>query len=108
MIYIIIGGFVLELLFSKKYSEAIPLILPMVIANFFMGAFQPYNFFLSAKGKGDYILRIAASFSVYTFLLNLILIPFYKSMGAAIATLISLTINFVVYHYYYIKTIRRT
>lgn len=106
LIYILIGGFILEILFSKKYSEAIPLILPMVIANFFMGAFQPYNFFLSAKGKGDYILKIATSFSVYTILLNLILIPPFKSMGAAIATLISLTINFLTYHYYYKKTIK--
>ncbi|MCX8056409.1 MAG: oligosaccharide flippase family protein, partial [Ignavibacteria bacterium] len=59
LIYLLIGGFIIEFLFSKKYSEAIPLILPMVIANFFMGAFQPYNFFLTAKGKGNYILRIA-------------------------------------------------
>ncbi|MCX8056982.1 MAG: polysaccharide biosynthesis C-terminal domain-containing protein, partial [Ignavibacteria bacterium] len=93
-------------LFSKKYSEAIPLILPMVIANFFMGAFQPYNFFLTAKGKGNYILRIATSFSIYTILLNILLIPQYKAMGAAIATLISILLNFLSYHYYYIKTIK--
>lgn len=106
LIYILIGGFILEILFSKKYSEAIPLILPMVIANFFMGAFQPYNFFLSAKGKGDYILKIAGSFSIYTILLNLLLIPKFKALGAAFATLISISINFLMYIYYYKKSIK--
>lgn len=106
IIYLMIGGFVLEFLFSKKYSEAIPLILPMVIANFFMGAFQPYNFYLSAKGAGGYLRNIAVSFSIYTIILNLVLIPFYGSMGAAIATGISIFINFVVHKFYYIKLIR--
>lgn len=106
LIYLLIGGFVLELFFSKKYSEAVPLILPMVIANIFMGAFQPYNFYLSAKGKGDYILKITIAFSIYTILLNLLLIPRYGSMGAALATLISLMLNYISYHYYYLKSFK--
>lgn len=105
LIYILMGDLVLELLFSKKYSEAIPLILPMVFANFFMGAFQPYNFFLSAKGKGTYLLKTATSFSIYTLLLNFLLIPFYQAEGAAYATLISIFINFLIHYYYYRKTI---
>jgi O-antigen/teichoic acid export membrane protein len=106
IIYILIGEFILELLFSKKYLEATPLILPLVIANFFMGASQPYNFFLSAKGKGDYLQKIALSFSFYTIILNLLLIPLYKAMGAAIATLISVILNFISYRYYYKKSIK--
>jgi O-antigen/teichoic acid export membrane protein len=106
IIYILIGEFILELLFSKKYLEATPLILPLVIANFFMGASQPYNFFLSAKGKGDYLQKIALSFSFYTIILNLLLIPFFKAMGAAIATLISVILNFISYRFYYKKSIK--
>ncbi len=107
LVYLLIGGFILEFLFSKKYSEAVSLILPMVLANFFMGAFQPYNFFLSAKGKGNYLLKIAGSFSLYTVLLNLILIPYLKGYGAALATLISMLINFLMHYSYYRKTIKR-
>lgn len=106
IIYLLIGGIVLEILFSKKYSEAIPLILPMVIANFFMGAFQPYNYFLAVKGKGDQLLKIATSFSIYTIILNLILIPKYYAMGAALANLISILINFIFHYFYYLKTIK--
>lgn len=106
LIYLLVGSFVLELFFSKRYSEAIPLILPMVIANIFMGAFQPYNFYLSAKGKGDYILRITIAFSIYTILLNLFLIQHIGSMGAAIATLISMALNYFSYHYYYRKSLK--
>jgi len=105
IVYLLIGGFVLEILFSKKYSEAIPLILPMVIANFFMGAFQPYNFFLSAKGKGIYLRNTALLLSFNTIFFNLILIPLMGSMGAALATLISIFLNFIQHIYYYNKTI---
>ena len=101
IVYLLIGGFVLEILFSKKYSEAIPLILPMVIANFFMGAFQPYNFFLSAKGKGDYILNIAIVLTFMTIAFNLLLIPMFKSHGAALANIIALANNLVLHIYYY-------
>lgn len=103
IIYLLTGGFVLEILFSKKYSEAIPLILPMVIANFFMGAFQPYNFFLSAKGKGNYILSIAIVLTFNTIIINIILIPIMEAMGAAVANTISLFVNFILHVYYYKK-----
>ncbi|MGB9665228.1 MAG: lipopolysaccharide biosynthesis protein [Ignavibacteria bacterium] len=106
IIYLLTGGFILEILFSKKYTEAIPLILPMVAANFFMGAMQPYNFFLSAKGKGNYLRNIALVLSVNTIVFNLLLIPFWRAMGAAIATLISIFFNFIQHIYYYKKTIQ--
>lgn len=105
LIYLSIGSFVLELLFSKKYSEAIPLILPMVVSNFFMGAFQPYNFFLSAKGKGNYLRNTALVLSVNTIVFNLALIPLWGAMGAAFATLISIFFNYIQHIYYYRKTI---
>jgi O-antigen/teichoic acid export membrane protein len=104
IIYLITGSFVLEFLFSTKYSEAIPLILPMVAANFFMGAYQPYNFFLSAKGKGNYLRNTALVLSFNTIVFNLLLIPISGAMGAALATLISIFINFVQHLYYYKKT----
>ncbi len=104
IVYIIFGGFILELLFSEKYSDAIPLILPMVVANIFMGAFQPYNFFLSAKGKGKELQKIAFLFAGYTILLNLILIPPFKSMGAAFATLISIILIYLTHIYFYKNT----
>lgn len=106
IVYLLVGGFILELLFSKKYSEAIPLILPMVIANFFMGAFQPYNFFLSAKGKGIYLRNTAILLSFNTILFNFLLIPILGSMGAALATLISIFFNLILHIYYYRKSIK--
>lgn len=106
IVYLLVGGFILELLFSKKYSEAIPLILPMVIANFFMGAFQPYNFFLSAKGKGIYLRNTAILLSFNTILFNFLLIPILGSMGAALATLISIFFSLILHIYYYRKSIK--
>jgi O-antigen/teichoic acid export membrane protein len=73
----------------------------MVIANFFMGAFQPYNFFLSAKGKGDYMLNVAIVLTFMTIAFNLLLIPLFKSHGAVLANIIALANNLVLHIYYY-------
>lgn len=106
IVYIFAGGFILELLFSKKYSEAIPLIFPLVLGNFFMGAFQPFNFFLSAKGMGTYLRNTAILLTVSTILFNILLIPLYGAMGAAYATLISLFLDYLIHHYYYRKSLK--
>ncbi len=106
-LYLIIGGFILELLFSKKYAEAIPLILPLIGANFFIGAFQPYNFYLSAKGEGNYLRNTAIVYSLLAIILNLIFIPIYGAMGAAYATFASIIINFLLHRHYYKKILER-
>lgn len=106
ILFIVFGGYVIELLFSKKYTEAIPLILPLTLANFFQGAFQPYNFFLSAKGRGKYLRNTAILLTVSTIFFNLLLIPYFSSMGAAYATLISLFLDYLIHYYYYRKTIK--
>ncbi len=106
LVYLLIGGIVLEFLFTDKYAEAIPIILPMVAANFFMGAFQPYNFFLSAKGKGKYLRNTAIVLTVSTLFFNLLLIPRYGAIGAAYATLISLFFDYLVHVYYYRKSLK--
>lgn len=106
IIYLLIGGIVLEFLFSNKYTDAVPIILPMVAANFFMGAFQPYNFFLSAKGKGKYLRNTAIVLTVSTLFFNLLFIPSYGAIGAAYATLISLFLDYLVHVYYYRKSLK--
>lgn len=106
IIYLLIGGIALEFLFSNKYTNAVPIILPMVAANFFMGAFQPYNFFLSAKGKGKYLRNTAIVLTVSTLFFNLMLIPSYGALGAAYATLISLFLDYLVHVYYYRKSLK--
>lgn len=106
IIYLLIGGIALEFLFSNKYTDAVPIIFPMVVANFFMGAFQPYNFFLSAKGKGKYLRNTAIVLTVSTLFFNLMLIPSYGAIGAAYATLISLFLDYLVHVYYYRKSLK--
>lgn len=106
IIYFLLGDFVLEFFFSKKYSEAVSLIFPLVFANIFMGLTQPYNFFLSAKGKGNYLRNSAFILSITTIGFNLLLIPQLAAMGAAIATTLSMLINLITHMYYYRSTLR--
>lgn len=106
IIYFLLGDFVLEFFFSEKYSEAVSLIFPLVFANIFMGLIQPYNFFLSAKGKGNYLRNSAFILSISTIGFNLLLIPQLAAMGAAIATTLSMLINLITHMYYYKSTLR--
>ena len=71
-----------------------------------MGLTQPYNFFLSAKGKGNYLRNSAFILSITTIGFNLLLIPQLAAMGAAIATTLSMLINLITHMYYYRSTLR--
>jgi O-antigen/teichoic acid export membrane protein len=106
VLLIVFGGHVLTVLFSDKYLETIPLIAPLALTAFFLGMFQPYNFFLGAKGKGVYLKRIAIIFSVCNILCNFILIPLYGALGAAYASLFSLIVDYALHVNYYRKTIK--
>jgi Na+-driven multidrug efflux pump len=73
-----------------------------------MGAFQPYNFFLSATGKGKYLRNTAIVLTVSALFFNLMLIPGYGAIGAAYATLISLFLDYLVHVYYYRKSLKES
>ena len=45
----VFGGFIIGLLLSKAFLPVVPLLLPMSIAVFFQGMYQPYNLFLGAN-----------------------------------------------------------
>ena len=45
----VFGGFIIGLLLSKAFLPVVPLLLPMSIAVFFQGMYQPYNLFLGGE-----------------------------------------------------------
>jgi O-antigen/teichoic acid export membrane protein len=102
---IVFGGYLLEFLFSNRYSPAVPLILPLTLAAFFNGLIQPYNNFLMAKGKGNYLQTTAAIMTVCNITGSLLLIPHYGVLGAGYASLFSMISYYLACTYYYNKTI---
>ena len=103
---VIFGKFIVVLLFTDKFLPTVPLILPLALAGLFQGMYQPYNMFLGAKGEGK-IGYLAFITSPINFTGNLALIPIYGAMGAAVASLITMVIWYVLFLLYYFKYLKK-
>ena len=101
------GRFIISLLFTEKYLPAAKFLLPLSIAAFFQGLYQPYAF-LAAKGKGKWIRNVAQAEAVSNIIGNVVLIYFYGAMGAAIASAISKFLHWVLLRRYYHRFLRES
>lgn len=98
------GKYVILILFSDKFLPSISLILPLSVAVFFQGMYQPYIQYLSANKKGLYQRNAAILSGFCSVLMNIILIPQYGAYGAAVASAISMAVTFSINLFYYRKT----
>lgn len=104
----IFGGFMISILFSKDFLPVVPLLLPMSIAIFFQGMYQPYNLFLVVKIKGKEWRDLAIICAIQNLLLNLILIVYFGIFGACFALLASMFtwyISFILEYRNYLRGI---
>lgn len=102
----LLAKFIVVFLFSDQYFPVVPLILPLAIAGFFHGMYQPYNMFLGAHRKGKWLRNMAFIFSGTNLILNYILIQLWGAMGAAVATLIACIVWYILCIYYYNKLLK--
>lgn len=98
----LLGRSIVVLLFTDSFLPAVPLILPLAIADFFRGMYQPYTF-LAVKGKGKWIKNVAFAEASFNLVGNLSLVYMYGAMGAAIASAISKFITYILCLHYYSK-----
>lgn len=103
--FMIIGKYVVILLFSKHFLPVASLIVPLGLASFFQGAYQPYNMFLAANGKARWMKNMSFLATIVNLVGNIILIPIYGVMGATIASIISRLCSFLSHLYCYNKHI---
>jgi len=96
----IFGKFIVILLFTEKFLPTAPLILPLALASFFQGMYQPYGMFFESKGKGKWIRNNSYITSLINLVGNIILIPTFGAYGAAIASALSKMTHYIVYIYY--------
>jgi len=99
---VLIGRFIVVFLFTERFLPVVPLILPLAIAGFFHGMYQPYAF-LAAKGKGKWIKNVASAEASFNVVGNLLLVYMYGAMGAAVASAIAKLIHFLGLTYYYLQ-----
>lgn len=101
----LIGKPIVIILFSQEFLPATTLIIPLAIAGFFQGMYQPYIQFLGAHQQGRYQRTGALFSSTCSIGTNILLIPPFGAFGAAIASAISMLFAFLVSVHYYKKTI---
>jgi len=103
---VFLGKHIVVILFSNEYLPVVPLILPLALAGFFQGMYQPYNMFLGAHREGKWLRNTAFTVAGINIIGNIALIPLLGALGAAYASLISMLIAFITYYSIYIKTIK--
>jgi len=99
-VYVMVGEFFFELVF-QKYRQSANLIYPLAATMFIIGLTKPYNVFLSVKGEGVKLQRTAISLALSSIAFNFLLIPPFAEMGASLASLASVSVNFIVHVIFY-------
>jgi len=97
---VVAGGFVVTLLFGERFEAVTPLILPLAVAGFCAGMYQPYGF-LAAQGRGVWIRHTAIAEGAVNVVGNLVLIWLYGAMGAAIASALAKLVHWQMLAHYY-------
>lgn len=98
---VILGPFVVPALFGPSFSPIVPLLPPLAAAGFFQGMYQPLNFFLGVKAKGKWLRNLAVPTSVVNLVGNVVFIPIWGAMGAAVVTCLSRLVSYIGYEFYY-------
>jgi len=98
----------IDLFFSERYRGAVPLVLPLALAQIVRGVTGVYNAFLSANARGVELRNAAIVLMVSNVALNFALIPSYGAKGAAWASLVALVANFGAHVWYYRRSLRQT
>lgn len=100
------GKYAIVFLFSERFLPVARLVIPLSLAAFFQGAYQPYNMFLGATGRGKWLRNMSFVMSAVNVGANVALVPMWGAMGACIASILgNLTfyISCVVYYNRHLK-----
>ncbi len=102
----LLSRFIIPWFFTDKALPAVKLVLPLAMAGFFQGMYQPYVF-LASKGKGKWIRNIAFAEGSVNVIGNFVLIYYWGAMGAALASAASKFVTWVMHLYYYKRYLRQ-
>jgi len=104
---VLLGRFIVTFFFTDKFLPVVPLILPLALASFFQGMYQPYNMFLGAKGMGKWMRNISFTGSIFNIVGNFVFVIYWDTMGIAVASAISRLISFSLHLFYYKKYLKK-
>jgi O-antigen/teichoic acid export membrane protein len=95
------GSLIINTFFGTQFSPTITLLLPLSIAGFFAGMYQPYNLFLSVKMKGKWLRNMSFIMSVVSIVGCILIIPKFGAFGAAVVNICANGTFFLTCLFYY-------
>lgn len=106
VLFIMCAPEVIKIMAPVSYHEAIYIIPPIVIGNYFLFI---YNFFKNIEfyhKKTNYVMMASIIISIINIILNFIFIPFFGYLAAGYTTLIGY-LGMCIIHYYVVKKIEK-
>ncbi|TVR79917.1 MAG: hypothetical protein EA412_05650 [Chitinophagaceae bacterium] len=96
------GDFIVTIIFGADFSEVAKYLVPVSIAFFFQGMYQPYNF-LAAKSQGKAIRNVSLAEALINISGNILLIAIldYGVMGAIYTSIFAKMFHYFGMLYYY-------
>lgn len=106
LILILIGPYVVDILFGKDF-EPINQIIPFLSIAYVLHALtQPYMF-LTAKEDGNAIKKSALYEAIFNIGGNILLVPFLGVNGAIITSIVAKLIHLITKHKFYLKYLKK-
>lgn len=87
--------------FTARYADSLAVLPWLVAAAMISGLNAPYHSFLAAKRQGRAIKNMSVTTSLLNVVLTLALVPFLSMVGAAIAWIVSASLNIIMNLHYY-------
>jgi len=100
LVLFLLSELIVSLFFDEGYSVVSKYILPLSIAYFFQGLYQPFSF-LNAKSWGKAVRNVSLVESVINVAGNFTLILFYGVYGVIITSILAKLVHFLGLAYYY-------
>ncbi len=100
LLLFLLSGFIVSIFFGSGYTKVAEYILPLSVAYFFQGLYQPFSF-LNVKSWGKAIRNVSLAESVINVVGNIILILLYGVYGVIITSIIAKFTHFIGLWYYY-------
>jgi len=100
---ILLGPWIIENLFSAEYLESTRVLIPLALAFGISGQSKTFTYYLIVKGEGKMIRNASVILLLISLTINMILIPTYGIMGAAVSRIITFLVDFFLILRIYIK-----
>jgi len=84
LVVILVARWVVTLLFGPSFMPVAALVVPLAIAGFLGGFYQPYNLFLWSKGRGKWLRNMSFIMTGANLAGHLTFIPLFGAFGAGI------------------------